>query len=214
MDAREVAAVTLAEYNRIAAAYGRGTADHDVSQNIAALLDEIEGEAPYVILDLGCGPGRDLRRFVELGHEAVGLDGSGAFVAMARAATGCEVLHQDFLALDLPPARFDGIFANASLFHVPGSELPRVLRQLAAALKPGGVLFCSNPRGRNEEGWAGGRYGCFHDLETWRAYVLAAGFRELRHYYRPPGRPRARQPWLATVWRKRPRPLPGGTVAG
>ena len=214
MDAREVAAVTLAEYNRIAAAYGRGTADHDVSQNIAALLDEIEGEAPYVILDLGCGPGRDLRRFAELGHQAVGLDGSGAFVAMARAVTGCEVLHQDFLALDLPPARFDGIFANASLFHVPGSELPRVLRELAATLKPGGVLFSSNPRGRNEEGWAGGRYGCFHDLETWRAYVLAAGFRELRHYYRPPGRPRARQPWLATVWRKRPRPLPGGTVAG
>ena len=202
MDAREAAAVTLAEYDRIAAAYRRGTADHDVSQNIAALLDEIEGEAPHVILDLGCGPGRDLRRFAELGHEAVGLDGVAAFVAMARAATGCEVLHQDFLTLDLPPARFDGIFANASLFHVPSSQLGRVLRELAASLKPGGVLFCSNPRGRNEEGWAGGRYGCFHDLETWRAYVEAAGFRELRHYYRPPGRPRAQQPWLATVWRK------------
>ncbi len=204
MDACEAAAVTLAEYDRIAAAYGRGTADHDVSQNIAALLDEIEGEAPYVILDLGCGPGRDLRRFAELGHEAVGLDGSGAFVAMARAATDCEVLHQDFLALDLPPSRFDGVFANASLFHVPSSRLARALRELAKTLKPGGVLFCSNPRGRNEEGWAGGRYGCFHDLETWRAYVEAAGFRELRHYYRPPDRPRAQQPWLATVWRKGP----------
>ena len=49
---------------------------------------------------------------------------------MAREATGCEVLHQDFLALDLPAARFDGVFANASLFHVPGSELPRVLGEL------------------------------------------------------------------------------------
>ena len=111
---------------------------------------------------------------------------------MARGETGCEVLHQDFLALDLPRARFDGIFANASLFHVPSRELPRVLRDLAASLKPDGVLFSSNPRGRNEEGWAGGRYGCFHDLATWRAYVTAAGFRELRHYYRPPGRPRGR----------------------
>ena len=69
------------------------------------------------------------------------------------------------------------------------------------------MLFCSNPRGRNEEGWAGGRYGCFHDLETWRTYVTAVGFRELRHYYRPPGLPQAQQPWLATVWRK-------GTGAG
>ena len=202
MEVREAAAITIAEYDRIAAAYRRGTADHDVSQNIAALLGPIEGEAPHVILDLGCGPGRDLRRFTALGHEAVGLDGSGAFVAIARAETDCEVLHQDFLALDLPPARFDGIFANASLFHVPSNQLARVLRELAATLKPGGVLFCSNPRGRDEEGWVGGRFGCFHDLETWRRYVTAAGFRGLHHYYRPPGRPRAQQPWLATVWRK------------
>ena len=202
MQAHEVTAITIAEYDCMAAAYRRGTADHDVSQNIAALLEAIEGEGPHVILDLGCGPGRDLRRFTALGHVVVGLDGSSELVAMARAETDCEVLHQDFLALDLPLARFDGIFANASLFHVPNSQLARVLRDLAAALKPDGVLFSSNPRGRNEEGWAGGRYGCFHDLETWRAYVTTAGFRELNHYYRPAGRPRAQQPWLATIWRK------------
>ena len=202
MQAHEVTAITIAEYDRMAAAYRRGTADHDVSQNIAALLEAIEGEGPHVILDLGCGPGRDLRRFTALGHVVVGLDGSSELVAMARAETDCEVLHQDFLALDLPLARFDGIFANASLFHVPSSQLARVLQDLAAALKPDGVLFSSNPRGRNEEGWAGGRYGCFHDLDTWRAYVTTAGLRELNHYYRPAGRPRAEQPWLATVWRK------------
>ena len=104
---------------------------------------------------------------------------------------------------DLPPARFDGIFANASLFHVPSSQISRVLAELAAALKPRGALFCSNPRGDNQEGWVGGRYGCFYDLETWRALVTGAGFIELHHYYRPPGRPRDQQPWLATVWRKR-----------
>ena len=213
MEAREAVAVTIAEYDRIAAAYRRGTVDHDVSQNIAALLESIEGEAPHVILDLGCGPGRDLRRFTALGHEAVGLDGSGEFVAMARAETACAVLHQDLLALDLPPARFDGIFANASLFHVPSSQLARVLRDLAATLKADGVLFCSNPRGHNEEGWAGGRYGCFHDLETWRTYVTTAGFRELHHYYRPPGRPPAEQPWLATIWRRSPGPGAGSDLS-
>ena len=41
-----------------------------------------------------------------------------------------------------------------------------------------------------------------HDIETWRRYLTAAGFAELSHYYRPPGRPRAQQPWLATLWRK------------
>ena len=76
VQAQKVAAITIAEYDRMAAAYRRGTADHDVSQNIAALLEAIDGAAPQVILDLGCGPGRDLRRFTALGHEAVGLDGS------------------------------------------------------------------------------------------------------------------------------------------
>ena len=201
-EAREAAAMTLAEYDGMAEAYRHGTADHDVSQNIAALLDAIEGEAPYAILDLGCGPGRDLRAFAALGHAATGLDGAAELVALARAETDCPVLHQDFLALDLPAAHFDGVFANASLFHVPGSQIARVLAELAAALKPGGVLFCSNPRGENQEGWVGGRYGCFWDLPTWRTLVTAAGFCELRHYYRPPGRPRHQQPWLATVWRK------------
>ena len=121
---------------------------------------------------------------------------------MARAASGCDVLHQDFLALDLPPARFDGVFANASLFHVPRRALPRVLREIHASLKSGGVLFASNPRGNNQEGFNGERYGCFHDLDAWRGFVTAAGFAELSHYYRPPGLPRDRQPWLATVWRK------------
>ena len=201
-EAREAAALTLAEYDRMAEAYRLGTADHDVSQNIAALLEAIEGKPPHRILDLGCGPGRDLRAFTALDHEVTGLDGAAGLVALARAESACEVLHQDFLALDLPAAHFDGIFANAALFHVPGSQIARVLGELAAALKPGGVLFCSNPRGDNQEGWVGGRYGCFWDLATWRALVTDAGFHELHHYYRPPGRPRHEQPWLATVWRR------------
>ena len=207
-EAHDAAAITLREYDCMAEAYRHGTADHDVSQNIAALLDAIEGEAPYAILDLGCGPGRDLIAFTELGHEVVGLDGAAELVALARAETDCAVLLQDFLALDLPAAHFDGVFANASLFHVPSSQIARVLAELATSLKPRGVLFCSNPRGDNQEGWVGGRYGCFWDLATWRALATGAGFIELRHYYRPPGRPRREQPWLATVWRKGDTGLP------
>lgn len=197
-----ISEATIAHYDRLAEAFWNGTRDHDVSQNHAALLSAIEGDSPYKILDLGCGPGRDLLHFRSLGHDAVGLEGSKEFVAMARSYSGCEVLHQDFLAMALPEGRFDGVFANASLFHVPSQELPRILRELAAALKPRGVLFSSNPRGNNEEGLSGERYSCFYDLDTWRAYVSAAGFSEVQHYYRPAGLPRDKQPWLATVWRK------------
>ena len=198
-----ITAGTLQHYEQRAEDFWKGTRDHDVRQNIEALLRHIRAQPPYRILDLGCGPGRDLAAFRALGHAPVGLEGSPSFAAMAREHSGCDVWEQDFLALALPPARFDGIFANASLFHVPSAELPRVLGELHAALDAGGVLFASNPRGNNEEGWNRGRYGVYHDLDAWRHFLEAAGFDELEHYYRPPGLPRDQQPWLASVWRKR-----------
>jgi SAM-dependent methyltransferase len=201
-DLDKIAALTLQHYDQRAQDFWQGTRGHDVAQNIAALLRHVEGEPPFTILDLACGPGRDLKVFAGLGHIAVGLDGAPRFVQMAREHSGCEVWQQDLLALELPAGLFDGVFANAALFHVPSQELPRVLAELRAALKPGGVLFSSNPRGNNEEGWNRGRYGAYHDLETWRRYLTHAGFVELEHYYRPPGLPRAQQPWLATVWRR------------
>jgi SAM-dependent methyltransferase len=193
---------TLDYYDSHAVQFFDGTRDHDVSQNINALLAAIESLAPYTILDLGCGPGRDLKTFSALGHHAIGVDGAAQFVDMARAYSGCEVWQQDFVHLSLPPNTFDGVFANAALFHVPSSALPAVLRALYDALKPGGVLFSSNPRGHNEEGWNGERYGSYYDLDTWHAYATDAGFTALHHYYRPPDLPRHQQPWLASLWRK------------
>jgi SAM-dependent methyltransferase len=201
-DPAQIVDLTLEHYNQRARDFRDGTRDHDVSQNIDALLRHIDAAAPYRILDFGCGPGRDLRTFTALGHAAIGLEGAAEFVTMARTDSGCEVWQQDFLRLDLPDAHFDGIYANASLFHVPSRELPRVLRQLRAALKPGAVLFSSNPRGDNDEGWNRGRYGAYYDWDTWRGYLSAAGFIELEHYYRPTGLPFEQQPWLASVWRR------------
>lgn len=195
---------TLSYYENNAVRFEERTRDHDVRQNISALLGAIEGLPPFSILDLGCGPGRDLKTFCNLGHEAIGIEGAAALAEMARENSGCEVWGQDFLALDLPPQRFDGIFANAVLFHVPPPELPRVLSELRAALKPRGVLFSSIPHGNDTETThLDGRYGAYHRPETWQCYMVDAGFTELAHFFRPEGKPREQQPWFASVWRKR-----------
>ncbi len=205
-DLAAISASTLGHYEQRAADYWAGTRGHDVSQNIAALLRHIAAgpcvSPPYTLLDFGCGPGRDLAAFAALGHVAIGLEGAASMAALARRHSGCEVWQQDFLRLRLPPGHFDGVFANASLFHVPGQALPAVLGALHATLKPAGVLFSSNPRGNNQEGWNDARYGAYHDLAAWRGYLCEAGFVELEHYYRPPGLPREQQPWLASLWRK------------
>ncbi|CAA9892038.1 Type 11 methyltransferase [Candidatus Methylobacter favarea] len=196
----EIEMLTLSHYNQHADAFWEGTKDHDVTQNYAAFLAPFPAGKKLDILDFGCGPGRDIRYFQSLGHRPTGLDGSEKFCRMARRYTGCQILQQTFLNLNLPRHAFDGIFANASLFHVPSLELPRVLNALQDALRPDGILFLSNPRGNNE-GWFGQRYGHYMELEVSKTYLEQSGFEIIHYYYRPSGRPIHEQPWLAIVCR-------------
>ena len=197
----EIEQSTLAYYSNHAESFWLGTRDHDVSQNIEAFLSALPKKQPLDILDFGCGPGRDLYTFKTLGHKAVGLDGSAEFCQMAELHSSCPTLHQNFLDLRLAPDSFDGIFANASLFHIPSTELPTVLAKLNTALRSGGVLFSSNPRG-SAEGWNGERYGHYMELDVSKSYLEQAGFCIHDHYYRPPGLPIDQQPWLAIVSQK------------
>ena len=197
----EIENITLNHYAQNADSFWQGTRDHDVTQNYAAFLAPFALGMTLDILDFGCGPGRDIKYFQSLGHRPVGLDGCKRFCSMASLYTGCEVLQQNFLKLALPQQAFDGIFANASLFHVPSQELPRVLTELHAALRAGGVLFISNPRG-NQEGWNGQRYGHYMQLQESQRFLDEAGFEILDYYYRPQGKPVSQQPWLAIVSRR------------
>ena len=196
----EIETFTLGHYDENAESFWEGTKDHDVSQNYAAFLAPFPKGKTLDILDFGCGPGRDVKYFHSLGHRPVGLDGSTEFCRIARQYTGCQILHQRFLRLELPLHAFDGIFANASLFHVPSRELPRVLKELHSALRPSGILFSSDPRG-DGEGWHGQRYGHYMQLDASKNYLEQAGFEVIHHYYRPADKPIHEQPWLAIVSR-------------
>jgi len=198
---KELTQSTISHYEQDPEDYRLGTQDHDVSQNYKALLNSILGEGPFKILDLGCGPGRDLKYFKNLGHIPVGIDGCSTFCNMAREYAGCRVLLQDFIELDLEDNIFDGVFANASLFHVPKSELSQVIGKLWYSLTDRGVLFSSNPRG-NSEGISGLRYGNYMELQEYQNAVESCGFTMIHHYYRPKELPLAQRPWLACVFRK------------
>ena len=189
---------TIGHYDSNAESFWFGTRDHDVSQNIDAFLKALPQSKTLDILDFGCGPGRDMSTFKSLGYRPIGLDGSQEFCQLATKHSGCLTLHQQFLKLELKENSFDGIFANASLFHVPSQELPRILNELHHALRPGGILFSSNPRG-SAEGWQGQRYGYYMEFETNKVHLEQASFKVIHHYYRPEGKPREQQPWLAIV---------------
>jgi len=192
---------TLMHYENSAESFWQGTKDHDVFQNYAALQTRLPERSGMRILDFGCGPGRDLKHFKGRNHIPTGIDGCEAFCKMARDFSGCEVLCQNFCNLDLPANEFDGIFANASLFHIPKKDFSRVLSELYACLKTGGILFSSNPRGNCEQ-FDGSRYGHYMEFDDYVKYVEDAGFTLVDHYYRPTGWPREEQTWLAVVCQK------------
>ena len=198
VDLEEIENLTIGHYEDNAESFRIGTKDHDVSQNIAAFLGALPKGKQLDILDFGCGPGRDLNVFKQMGHRPTGLDGSKEFCKMTQQLSKFPILHQKFLHLELEDNSFDGVFANASLFHVPSLELSRVLKEIHSALRKGGILFSSNPRG-STEGWQGQRYGHYMEFEESQIYLKQNGFKILDHYYRPSGKPRELQPWLAIV---------------
>mmetsp|Transcript_22650 Transcript_22650/g.34353 ORF Transcript_22650/g.34353 Transcript_22650/m.34353 type:complete len:235 (-) Transcript_22650:159-863(-) len=210
---RQATTKTLADYGAVAEQYARGNMDHDVSQNIHAMLEPLQTskEGPFDILDVCCASGRDLVAFKAMGHRPVGLDGVPEFCRMARKLSGCDVWEQNLATLNLPPLRFDAVFCNACLFHLPLAALSSALTALQATLRDGGILFVSNAHGfgKDQEGWTNGRtpttrsYVCWLSEDTWIQTCEAAGFELLDKFYRPPGKPREQQPFLATVWRKK-----------
>ena len=193
--------LTIEHYQNSSHAFWEGTKDHDVTQNYAALQSRLPARTGMHILDLGCGPGRDLKYFKSRGHFPIGLDACENFCEMARTHSGCEVWHQDFCKMDLPLNHFHGIFANASLFHVPKIHLSHVLNTLYSSLQTNDILFSSNPRGSREY-FDGKRYGNYMEFTEYKDYLEKAHFTVVDHYYRPTGWPREEQPWLAVVAKK------------
>ncbi len=192
---------TIHHYELSPQDFWEGTKDHDVSQNLDALCRNLPS-VEDTVLDFGCGPGRDVKALIQRGKEVIGLDGCADFCQMARKYSGREIWQQNFITLDLPVNYFAGIFANASLFHIPRESLLQVLKIFHHSLIKDGIVFCSNPRGPNIEQINGLRYGNYMDVEGWKSFFLEAGFQEIERYYRPKDLPREQQPWLAMVWRK------------
>ena len=94
------------------------------------------------ILDVGCGSGRDLQKFKNLGYELVGIDASNEMVKKAKALSGVEVLNLKFSEITWDN-EFDGLWASASLLHVPISEIPNTLKLLWKSLKKSSPFFMS-----------------------------------------------------------------------
>lgn len=146
-----------------------GTVDADMSSHHEEFLSQLPENGH--ILDAGCGSGRDTLIFTSRGFKVTAIDGSFEMCRLASEYTGREVLHMQFQGIDFYES-FDGIWASASLLHVPSSEMGLVLEKFRKSLKEGGVLYASFKYG-DFEGERNGRY--FNDFTEESAVQLFEG---------------------------------------
>ncbi len=156
-------------YNQNAEAFYRDTVDLDLSYLTHMFTERLWPGAH--ILDAGCGSGRDSLAFLRLGFQVTAMDASAELARRAEALLGQPVLLRRFQELDFEEA-FDGIWANASLLHVPRAEIDAVLERLIRALKPGGILYMSFKDGPGEV-VRHGRLFNDYELDEFEALVAA-----------------------------------------
>ena len=149
---------TLDYYNNNAHSFTSDTLDVEFSDIQDRFLAELQPGT--LIFDFGCGSGRDSRYFLQKGYRVEACDGSEEMVKAATQNTGIPVKQMLFSELD-EQERYDGIFACASILHVPSAELLDIIRKMKKAVKKGGVLYISFKYG-TFEGVRNGRY--FTDL--------------------------------------------------
>lgn len=165
---------TLQYYQQNADAFVEGTVSADMNDARTRFLKLLPLQA--YILDFGCGSGRDTKAFLEQGYRVVAVDGSAELCRMASELTGISVkqmLFEDLSETEL----YDGIWACASILHLPRKELMDVLKKISDALKIGGILYTSFKYG-DFEGIRSGRY--FIDFTEGSFGELMEGIPSLR----------------------------------
>ena len=191
---QEIERKTVRFYDNRSQEYAEEVKNFDLRKSYHDFLSLLPEAKFHSVLDFGCGTGRDLKYFADHGIQAVGLDGSKKMCDLARKTSGCKAFQQNFLSLELPPSRFHGIFACSSLFHIPRTELPRILHQLHYSLKDDGALFIANPVGDLED-WDGESYGNYMTWDLYKEHLKEAGFQPIKHYEMKVG-----EPWRETNW--------------
>ncbi|MBV7299038.1 class I SAM-dependent methyltransferase [Enterovibrio paralichthyis] len=134
-------------YNQNAQAFFDSTKEVDVSSLLAHFTPHLPNGAS--VLDAGCGSGRDSKRLLEMGYAVTSFDASTALAAIAEGYIQQSVSICTFADFE-SDTQFDGIWACASLLHVPASELPSTFAHLASLLKTGGTFYCSFKYGSSD----------------------------------------------------------------
>jgi 2-polyprenyl-3-methyl-5-hydroxy-6-metoxy-1,4-benzoquinol methylase len=196
-------------YDTHADEYCRSTVSLDMSSAYERFLNELAPGAH--IMDAGCGSGRDTKEFLHRGYVVTAFDGSPRMAHLASIHTGqeCSVLRFQEMKFQ---QEFDGLWACASLLHVPRCEIEDVFRRCVFALKPGGIMYVSFIEGEGERVSGDGRLYNSYTAESLRKLLgrISAVPGEMACWKsnQIPSSDQQRAPWLNFLFKKPPRDRP------
>lgn len=191
--------MTIDYYNQNAESFIAGTVDvnmHALYSHFTALLPE-----QALILDAGCGSGRDTKAFLDMGYSVEAIDASLAMVNHATSYTGINVEKKTFQQVEAKE-KYDAIWACASLLHVPRNELLDVFTKLSVALKAGGIWYFSFKYG-SEDRHKDGR--SFTDMDEQSIQLLLNELDNLvtlKTWLTIDARPDRKEEWLNVIVQK------------
>lgn len=192
---------TLDYYNINAETFAEGTVMVDFSATQNRFLEKLEKNA--LILDFGCGSGRDTKYFLKKGFQVEAVDGSPRLCELAREHTGINVKEMFFQDLS-EVEKYDGIWACASILHLPKEELRIVFRKMITALKKDGIIYASFKQG-DFEGVRNGRYFIDFTMDTFKIFLKDMANISIEEYWITgdvrPGRDTEK--WLNLILRKK-----------
>lgn len=191
---------TLEYYNTNAINFVNGTVDVDFQETQERFLTHIPPQGR--ILDFGCGSGRDSKYFCDRGYEVDAVDGSEELCKLAREYTGIHVKQMLFADLDATE-EYDGIWACASILHLPSSELKAVFLKMIKALKIDGIIYASFKYGEYE-GMRNGRYFTDFTETSFEKYIAdIANLKTVEAWITGDVRPgRGDEKWLNLILQK------------
>lgn len=174
---------TNATYDAYASTYANLNPSVDPIRDYLKRFMGMLNRPDAVVLDVGCGAGRDCAYFAGQGYRTVGLDRSGRLLDVAwQNLPGGRFLQGDMRALPFAPGVFDGLWVCASLLHLPKADAPSIMAELVCLLRPGGALYCGVKRGEGER-WVvspqlgdAARFFAFYALDELTALLVNAGF--------------------------------------
>ncbi|MEL6309280.1 MAG: class I SAM-dependent methyltransferase [Chloroflexota bacterium] len=191
--------MTIPYYNQNGKDFFDRTVNLDLTNLYDAYADLLPKDAH--ILDAGCGSGRDSKIFLQRGYTVSAFDGSETMVKLAHEYTGLDVKQMTFanIAFD---KRFDGVWANASLLHLPYRKLPQAFDNLAAVLKKHGIFYVSFKEGRGENTTENGRHFTYFTEARLRDFIAQFPNLLIEKVMHTPDDREDKPPWVNVYMRR------------